>query len=45
MEKVKKRKPIVALLLSIASPGLGQIYNGQMAESRLFCTRSKFYLP
>jgi signal peptidase I len=29
MESLKKRKPILAFLLSLVTPGLGQIYNGQ----------------
>lgn len=29
MERVKKRKPIIAFLLSFITPGLGQIYNGR----------------
>jgi signal peptidase I len=30
MESPKRRKPVVALLLSFATPGLGQMYNGQL---------------
>jgi signal peptidase I len=30
--KVKKRNPVIALLLSIIAPGLGQIYNGQLKK-------------
>jgi signal peptidase I len=30
--EVKKRNPIISLLLSILSPGLGQIYNGQLKK-------------
>lgn len=33
METLKKRKPIVALLLSFLTPGLGQIYNGQLKRA------------
>ena len=29
---LKKRKPILALLLSLVTPGLGQIYNGQFKK-------------
>jgi signal peptidase I len=29
---IKKRKPIISLLLSIIAPGLGQIYNGQLKK-------------
>jgi signal peptidase I len=29
MDRVKKRKPIIAFLLSVITPGLGQIYNGR----------------
>ncbi len=36
MEEVKKRRPIVAFFLSVVSPGLGQIYNGQFKKG-LFC--------
>lgn len=30
MENLKRRKPVVALLLSLITPGLGQMYNGQL---------------
>jgi signal peptidase I len=30
--EVKKRNPIISLLLSIIEPGLGQIYNGQLKK-------------
>lgn len=30
MESAKSRKPVIALLLSFATPGLGQMYDGQM---------------
>ena len=33
MGSLKKRKPIVALLLSFLTPGLGQIYNGQLKRA------------
>ena len=33
MEDQKKRRPIVALLLSLLTPGLGQIYNGQLKKA------------
>jgi signal peptidase I len=32
MPKVKQRKPIIALGLSLLTPGLGQIYNGQFSK-------------
>jgi signal peptidase I len=32
MESLKKRKPILAFLLSLVTPGLGQIYNGQFKK-------------
>ena len=36
MENQKKRRPIVALLLSLLTPGLGQIYNGQLKKAVSF---------
>jgi signal peptidase I len=33
MKVQKERKPIFALLLSIITPGLGQIYNGQLGKA------------
>lgn len=32
----KKRKPIIAALLSIITPGLGQVYNGQFKKGIIF---------
>ncbi len=32
MDNLKKRKPILAFLLSLVTPGLGQIYNGQLKK-------------
>jgi signal peptidase I len=32
MNSLKKRKPILAFLLSLVTPGLGQIYNGQFKK-------------
>lgn len=32
----KKRRPIVAALLSIVTPGLGQVYNGQVKKGIVF---------
>ena len=32
MDNPKKRKPILAFLLSIVTPGLGQVYNGQFKK-------------
>jgi signal peptidase I len=32
---MKKRKPIISLLLSVIAPGLGQIYNGQIKKGIL----------
>jgi len=36
MEKQKKRKPVVALLLSFITPGLGQTYNGLLKRGAIF---------
>lgn len=36
MGNLKKRKPILALLLSFITPGLGQIYNGQVKRGIIF---------
>ncbi len=36
----KKRKPFLAALLSVITPGLGQVYNGQLIKGIVFC-----YLP
>ena len=36
MDNLKKRKPILAFLLSLVSPGLGQIYNGQPKKGLLY---------
>ena len=33
---LKKRKPILALLLSLVTPGLGQIYNGQFKKGIIY---------
>lgn len=33
---MKKRKPLVAVLLNFPMPGLGQIYNGELAKGGLF---------
>ena len=33
MENPKQRRPLVAFLLSFLTPGLGQIYNGQMKKA------------
>jgi len=30
MDRIKKRKPIIAFLLSFITPGLGQMYNGRL---------------
>lgn len=35
-ESEKGRKPLLSFLLSILSPGLGQIYNGQIAKGIVF---------
>ena len=32
MDNLKRRKPILAFLLSLVTPGLGQIYNGQFKK-------------
>ncbi len=36
MEKLKRRKPLVALLLSFITPGLGQTYNGRLKRGAIF---------
>jgi signal peptidase I len=36
MERIKARKPIVAFLLSLLLPGLGQVYNGQLVRGIAF---------
>jgi len=36
MDSLKKRKPILAFLLSLVTPGLGQIYNGQLKKGLLY---------
>jgi signal peptidase I len=36
MDSLKKRKPILAFLLSLVTPGLGQIYNGQFKKGILY---------
>jgi signal peptidase I len=36
MEKLKRRKPVVALLLSFITPGLGQTYNGRLKRGAIF---------
>jgi signal peptidase I len=36
MDGLKKRKPILAFLLSLVTPGLGQIYNGQLRKGILY---------
>jgi len=36
MQNIKRRKPIIALLLSFIQPGLGQMYNGQLKKGIIF---------
>jgi len=36
MENLRKRKPIVALLLSFFTPGLGQVYNGRLVKGAVY---------
>jgi signal peptidase I len=36
MDNLKKRKPILAFLLSLVTPGLGQIYNGQLKKGLFY---------
>jgi signal peptidase I len=36
MDSPKKRKPILAFLLSLGTPGLGQIYNGQLKKGLFY---------
>jgi signal peptidase I len=38
----KKRNPIIAALLSLVFPGLGQIYNGQLLKAAVFYISSYF---
>ena len=35
-EKIKRKNPIVALVLSAVLPGLGQIYNNQISKGLVF---------
>ena len=42
MDSLKKRKPILAFLLSLVTPGLGQVYNGQFKKGLSFLV--VFYL-
>jgi hypothetical protein len=36
MENLQKRVPIIALLLSLFTPGMGQMYNGQLKRATVF---------
>jgi signal peptidase I len=36
MDNLKKRKPILAFLFSLVTPGLGQIYNGQLKKGLFY---------
>ena len=36
MEAQKKRRPIIAFVLSLLTPGLGQLYNGQIKRATIF---------
>lgn len=36
MENLRRRKPVLALLLSFITPGLGQIYNGRLMRGVIF---------
>lgn len=36
LPKTHKRKPFIAFLLSILTPGLGQVYNGQLSKGIIF---------
>ena len=36
MREIKKREPLIAILLSAHIPGLGQMYNGQLLKGLLF---------
>jgi signal peptidase I len=42
MDNLRKRKPILALILSLLTPGLGQIYNGQFKKGIFYSVG--FYL-
>jgi len=41
MDTLKRRKPILGFLLSLVSPGLGQIYNGQLKKGLLYLVMKK----
>lgn len=41
----KKRVPVVAALLSIVTPGLGQVYNGQLLKGIVFYSIALLILP
>ena len=43
MDGLKKRKPILAFLLSLVTPGLGQIYNGQLRKGILYLVVSLLF--
>lgn len=43
MKKLKKRRPIIALLLSFVVPGLAQIYNGQIKKALILCLTALFW--
>ena len=40
----KKRKPIVAAILSSVTPGLGQVYNGQIIKGLLFFLATNLFI-
>ncbi len=44
MSNLKGRKPILALLLSFATPGLGQMYNGKLKRGIVFFIIFEFLL-
>ncbi|EKD51739.1 MAG: hypothetical protein ACD_62C00188G0003 [uncultured bacterium] len=43
--RIKKRKPIVAALLSLVIPGLGQVYNGELLKGTVLFFSCLFTLP
>lgn len=44
MQNLKKARPVVALLLSLLTPGLGQLYNGKLKRGTIFFLLFEFLL-